>query len=114
MFETDDCPITENSNFLMTFWIPELCGISSSFFAYSNGIGVSNYNSNSYLKARNVDEFEILGTFLNPSVKVTNNNIENINATITAVGCILIIKLVLPRYHIINGKIIVIVVILIQ
>lgn len=36
---TQDCPITGESNFLMTFWVPELCDKSTFFEAFRNGTG---------------------------------------------------------------------------
>ena len=38
---TSDCPFTYSSNFLMTFWVPELCNNSTFYEAYYNGIGVA-------------------------------------------------------------------------
>ena len=38
---TRDCPVSDRSSFLMTFWVPDICRTHTFFSAYHNGIGVA-------------------------------------------------------------------------
>ena len=51
---TRDCPVSDRSSFLMTFWVPDICPNNMFFSAYHNGIGVA-YQHNNHNLSVSVD-----------------------------------------------------------
>ena len=69
---TRDCPVSDQSSFLMTFWVPDICPNFMFFSAYHNGIGVAYQQINHNLSI-SFDSMPAPGSFADDLQKRTRD-----------------------------------------